>query len=348
MKMKDPTNPLVSVCIPVYNGASVIEDTIHSLLAQTYENIEFILVDNCSTDNTIEVVQALAGGRMKIIKNDSNIGAANNWSKCVEVAQGEFVAIYHADDVYDPTIVEKAVTVFLANQDIGAVFTAVNRINGSLEKIGEMNVPDDLQSKGSYDLHDILLCILKNRTNPFMCPSFMVKKKIYEKVGKFNNVDFQYAFDLDLYMRIAEVARVGFIGERLVNYRVSKNQGSFKYKVEQTEPGELYVILDRYVVPEIINKMQINPKYLRQYQCQKDTEKYRRAVNLLRLKQFDRAKALLWSSITSARIEFSLQRFSIFRGMIYTLLVILFTYLGLGEWVSNVAYKIDKRKFDRI
>lgn len=340
-------NPLVSVCIPVYNGAKVIADTIQSLLAQTYENIEFIVVDNDSTDNSLEIVRALAGNRMKIIKNETNIGAAANWNKCIEVSQGEFIAIYHSDDVYDSTIVEKSVDAFLYNENIGAVFTEAYKVDAKLNILAELSLAKDLQGKASSNLVEVLSSFLRNRTNPFICPSCMVRKRIYEQIGNYNKVDFQYAFDLDMYMRILEVANVVFIEEKLVNYRVSKSQGSFKYKVEQTEPGEMFVILDRYVNADFIKKSKIKYKYLQQYQCMKDTEKYRRAVNLLRMGHPGRAKELLFASITLCRLKFSFRRFSIFRGMVYTLLFIIAFYLGLGKSAAYMAYKIDKRKFDR-
>ena len=71
---------LVSVCVPVYNGANTIEETIKSIIDQTYKNIEIIVVDNCSTDNTVSILRAIDDERLKIYVNDSNLGMEGNWN----------------------------------------------------------------------------------------------------------------------------------------------------------------------------------------------------------------------------------------------------------------------------
>ena len=94
------TSPLVSVLIPVYNRASLISAAIESSLAQTYQNIEIIIVDNCSTDGTYEVVQRYArcDARVKCWRNDENVGAIRNWIKCLDYSHGEYIKILFSDD----------------------------------------------------------------------------------------------------------------------------------------------------------------------------------------------------------------------------------------------------------
>lgn len=99
------TNPLVSICIPVYNGAAYIAETIASVQRQTYSNVEILVQDNQSTDRTLLIVHALAKGdpRILVAQNTKNLGMAGNWNACFARASGEFVQLLSADDLLKPT-----------------------------------------------------------------------------------------------------------------------------------------------------------------------------------------------------------------------------------------------------
>ena len=119
--------PLVSILIPVYNREDMIEDCIQSALDQTYQNIEIIVVDNRSTDHTWKKCQMLSekDNRIKIFKNQRNIGPVKNWGKCIELANGEYAKILFSDDLIFPRFIEKCLP-FL-NYDISFVFSTAKR-----------------------------------------------------------------------------------------------------------------------------------------------------------------------------------------------------------------------------
>ena len=105
-------SPKVSVLIPTYNYAGFLDETIQSVLNQTYTDYELIIVDNNSTDNTDEVVQKyLVEPRIKYHKNPSNLGLVGNWNRCLELASGEYIKFLCADDKFHPKILEKYVTI---------------------------------------------------------------------------------------------------------------------------------------------------------------------------------------------------------------------------------------------
>lgn len=129
--MSDPSNGLVSILIPVYNRENLIAETIQSAISQSYKNIEVIIVDNASTDNTWSVVSSFLeqDSRIKAYKNESNIGPVRNWLRCVEEASGVFGKILWSDDLISPDFIEKTITLF--NKDVGFVYTGAYIFNGS-------------------------------------------------------------------------------------------------------------------------------------------------------------------------------------------------------------------------
>lgn len=105
---------LVSILIPVYNRVSIVGKSIEASLNQTYPNIEIIIFDNCSTDGTWELLQKYAeeDRRIRIFKNNENIGPVRNWKRCIQEAEGEYAKILFSDDLIDPNFVEETMAVF--------------------------------------------------------------------------------------------------------------------------------------------------------------------------------------------------------------------------------------------
>ncbi|MBP1641184.1 MAG: putative biosynthesis related glycosyltransferase [Bacteroidetes bacterium] len=107
-------NDLVSILIPVYNRKHIVGETIESAINQTYEHIEIIISDNCSTDGTWEVLLKYAeiDNRIKLFRNDENIGPVRNWKKCLDQATGKYVKILWSDDWMNHDFIEKALLLF--------------------------------------------------------------------------------------------------------------------------------------------------------------------------------------------------------------------------------------------
>lgn len=111
--MSMETSPRVSIGLPVYNGARFVEQAIVSLLAQTYFDVELIVVDNASTDETEAVCRRMAAQdeRIRYVRNASNVGAAANFNKTFELSRGEYFKWAAADDVCLPTFIERCVEI---------------------------------------------------------------------------------------------------------------------------------------------------------------------------------------------------------------------------------------------
>lgn len=113
--------PTVSVCIPVYNGAESIVRSIDSVLAQTYGDFECVVVDNNSTDNTVQRVLSYSDPRIRIVRNGRNLGMVGNHNRCASVARGRLIQFLHADDWLLPNCLARLVPAF-DNDSVGLAF----------------------------------------------------------------------------------------------------------------------------------------------------------------------------------------------------------------------------------
>src|SRR5947207_186954 len=116
-------NPRVSVCVPTFNGAKYLRACIDSAFTQTFQEFEVIVVDDCSTDHTVEVVESYKDQRLSLFRNERNKGLVGNWNECVRRAQGDFIKFLFQDDVLYPQCVARMMEVFAQHPDLGMVFS---------------------------------------------------------------------------------------------------------------------------------------------------------------------------------------------------------------------------------
>jgi glycosyltransferase involved in cell wall biosynthesis len=101
--------PLVSICVPLYNGAAHLVECLESALSQTFTDLEIVLVDDASTDATLSIAEVFArrDSRVRLYRNAKNLGLGTNWAKCVNVARGEWIKFLFQDDLLEPTCVQR-------------------------------------------------------------------------------------------------------------------------------------------------------------------------------------------------------------------------------------------------
>jgi glycosyltransferase involved in cell wall biosynthesis len=110
-------SPQLSVCIPVYNGSEFIKEAIDSVLNQSFKDLEIVVVDNQSTDDTVSIIRSYSDPRIKLFINDTNIGMIPNWNKSMEYATGKYIKILPADDLIYPGCLEKQVQILNADTE---------------------------------------------------------------------------------------------------------------------------------------------------------------------------------------------------------------------------------------
>lgn len=144
------TNDLISVIIPTYNAEKYILETINSVKSQTYQNWEMIIVDDCSKDNTVEIIkkEAKNDSRIKLIQLSQNCGAAIARNTAIRNAKGKYIAFLDSDDLWYPEKLEKQVA-FMQENDIAFSFTSYRIINeDGTETDKIINVPKEINYKG--------------------------------------------------------------------------------------------------------------------------------------------------------------------------------------------------------
>lgn len=217
---------LVSVCIPVYNGMHTIKDTLDCVINQSYKNIEIIIVDNCSEDDTVNIVRSFEDERIKLYINDSNIGMAGNWNRCLEYASGEYIQLVCADDIILPECIERKAKMLDAHDDMylvfgaSAIIDASGKVSMTRHEYKEDCVVDGKKlAKHSYHMKNLY----GEPTN------VMFRASALEKVGRFV-LDSYYATDWDMWLRLSSLGCVGYIDEELMQYRVTSSNQTSKIK----------------------------------------------------------------------------------------------------------------------
>lgn len=243
-------NPLVCICIPNYNNEKTISETLDSILNQTYKNIKIKIFDNASTDNSLQIIEEYANkfSRLEVFQNEVNIGGEGNFSKCIEGLEGDFGAIYHADDIYDSTMVETQVK-YLQENNISAIFVRANLIDDNSNDIGEQFFPEELKNKSYHQCNfEKLFSLILKYDNFLITPSVMADVSIYKNLIKsWNGEKFKTSADLDVWLRFSEIKDIGIITKKLISYRMSIASFSYRTKFSRIEPRDMFLITDYYL-----------------------------------------------------------------------------------------------------
>lgn len=220
--------PLVSICIPNYNNAQFISKCIQSALNQSYENIEVVVVDNCSTDNSWEVISKIKNKKLKIFSNSANIGMYPNFMRAAELSSGDFIKFICADDWLDKDFVSESLKHFI-NEDIAMVSSKQAKFFNENGKIkGYRNVPCKRTHVASPN--ELFNYFLSN-TNPIGNPTrVIIRKKVFYDYNGFD-LDFRFCNDYELWMRISKKYRVAFIDKCLSYERKHNNQATSSYSL---------------------------------------------------------------------------------------------------------------------
>jgi glycosyltransferase involved in cell wall biosynthesis len=195
----------------VYNAEKFLRHAIDSVLAQTYENFELIIVDDCSTDDSLAILKGLNDPRIRIIEHRTNMGAALSRNAALSVASGEYVAIMDADDISAPTRLERQVAFLDSHPEVGLIgCAAYENIDQDGNVLCKTILPED-----NVTIQKSLLdewCFLHS--------SIMFRKSLQSIVGGYRSA-FEPVEDHDFVLRFLEHTEGTNLGENLVQYRLN-------------------------------------------------------------------------------------------------------------------------------
>ena len=212
------TVPRISVCIPTYNGAEYLGEAVRSVLSQTRGDLELVVVDDCSTDATEAVARSIVDRRIRYFKNPERLGLVGNWNRCFELASGEYVTIFHQDDLMAPRNIEEKVRILDENPGVGLVHSNVRQIDSQGGLISEWWYFQPQPRDGGVRLGSELFRKLMAGPNVVCCPSAVVRRECFEKLGGFDS-RLPFTADWEMWLRIALHYNVAYLVEPLVSYR---------------------------------------------------------------------------------------------------------------------------------
>lgn len=204
----------ISVIMSAFNAEKYISEAIESILNQSFKKFEFIIIDDCSSDNTWKIIQDYEkkDKRIKAFVNKENIKSCLSLIKCMNRARGKYIAIMDNDDWAYPDRLKKQYEFLELHPKVGIV-------GGTLEI---MNENGKTLAYRHYNLTDRLIRKKLFRYSPFAHPLVMFRRSVLQKVGYYDPA-FAPADDYDLYFRIGRVAEFANLNDALLKYRVHSN-----------------------------------------------------------------------------------------------------------------------------
>lgn len=232
--------PLVSIITPLYNCEKYIEETIQSVINQTYKNWEMIIIDDCSKDNGVKIVEKYQklDDRIKLYRNETNLGGAGTRNKCIEKAKGKYIAFLDSDDLWKNEKLKKQIN-FMEKNNYLFSYTKYERIN---EKGEKLNLLSKIPKKLNYNY------MLK--INPIGCLTAIYNQ---EKLGKIYLPEIKIGQDFALWLEVLKKSDKAYgLMENLAEYRYREKSLS---KNKKKKIFCLWKIYRKYNSQSIVNSI---------------------------------------------------------------------------------------------
>lgn len=227
--MFESSTPKISVILPVYNAEKYLFKAIDSILNQTFSDFELIVLDDGSSDTSLEIINSFTDERIKLIKNEKNLGLIATLNKGILLSKSEFIARMDADDICLPQRFEVQYKTLVENPDVGLVGSSAELIDENDESLGPFKVPEN---------HDeIVMGMLF--TNQIIHPTVMLRRSILAdfQPSVFDS-NFLHCEDYELWLRILKITKVKNIQESLLKYRINSTSISQVHSSHQFDTSE--------------------------------------------------------------------------------------------------------------
>jgi GT2 family glycosyltransferase len=224
-------NPLVSICIPAYNAAAYIGDTLRSVLAQTYQNLEIIVCDDCSVDNTIEIAKSFTDKRIAVYKNEQNLGNTINYNRVLGYANGKYIKLLCADDLIAPECIARQVAIFEENTDNDIALVACHR--HIIDAAGKRLFTKKCCIRGYMNGKQAVRMSILHGTNIFGEPGVALLRR--DILAKTAGLIVPYCNDFELWCKMLLHGAVFVVDESLFSFRIIPTSVSAKTALGQAK-----------------------------------------------------------------------------------------------------------------
>jgi glycosyltransferase involved in cell wall biosynthesis len=217
-------HPKVSVLMPMYNARKYLAETVESILGQTFENFELVAIDDGSTDDSAEIIARFTDPRIRLVRNEKNLGIARTLNMGVGICHGEYIARMDADDIAVPSRLEKQCAFLDSHPDVEMVGADILRIDSSGKPLAvQYRNPG---SWGKLKWHMFLDCCIAH-------PTVMARRAFFGKAGAYQSM---HAEDFSLWhSAIHKRLRLVNLPEPLLRYRVHSQSISMAKYAQQLE-----------------------------------------------------------------------------------------------------------------
>lgn len=207
------TKPLISVIMSVYNEQTYIRDAINSILKQTLSDFELIIIDDCSTDDTIKIINDIKDERIILIQNEENEGLTKNLNKAIKMCRGQYIARMDGDDICKSDRFDKQIKFLIDHPNI-------DLISCNTETIGDEHLVSDIKGNSME-----LKCKMLLRPQ-LAHPGFMIRARVFSEYAFLYDEYFKSAQDYDLAVRLTQKYQIGITKDVLLQYRAHEGQVS--------------------------------------------------------------------------------------------------------------------------
>ena len=223
--------PLVSVVMPVYNGEKFVAEARESILAQTFADFEFLIVDDGSQDNSAEIIRAYQerDDRIRFFQHERNLGVASARNSGIALASGEYIAAMDCDDISLPERLQKQVDYMQTHPEIGLVGNSVLIVDRDMKTLSVRDLPLH---------HSLIVLNLFFRGASLIHGSVMTRRDVMTSVGAYNSAS-RAVDDTDLYVRLGERTRFANLPERLFLYRRHEQNNTLIQRQRNFNTGQV-------------------------------------------------------------------------------------------------------------
>lgn len=228
--------PRLSVCIPTYNGAAFLNEAIESVLTQEFSDFELLIVDDQSTDATLDIACSFVDPRLQVRQNDQRLGIPGNWNRCLALARGEYLCLFHQDDVMLRSNLEQKIQLMLAHPGVSFVHSAVKLVTEESAPSGVENWIENATENFVVDGLTYFHRLLFPR-NLICAPTVILRRALCEVIGGFD-AELGFTPDYEMWLKACIEGQVGFISQPLIQYRWHGGNASHTFRsdwgVEET------------------------------------------------------------------------------------------------------------------